>query len=72
LAGLSRQAVVSEWAAAQEHTSLGQRTISHQNLASRQTSAQSLLVPMLEAACESDGSSVSANQVLNPCILSLY
>jgi hypothetical protein len=59
LAGLSRLAVVSEWAAAQEHTSLGQRTISHQNVASRQTFAQSLLVPVLEAACEFDGKNLS-------------
>jgi hypothetical protein len=60
LAGLNRLAAASEWAAAQEHTSLGQRKISHQNLASRQTFAQSLLVPMLEAACESDGKNWSA------------
>jgi len=55
LAGLSRLADASEWAAAREHTSLGQRTISHQNLASRQTFAQLLSVPMLEAVCEFDG-----------------
>jgi hypothetical protein len=60
LAGLSRQAVFLEYAAAQEHTSLGQRTISHQNLASRQTFAQALLALMLEAACESDGKNWSA------------
>jgi len=60
LAGLTRLAVFSEWAAAQEHTSLGQRTISHQNLASRQTFAQSLSVPTLEAACESDDKTLSA------------
>jgi len=48
-------------AALQEHTFLGQRTISHQNLASRQTFAQSLLAPMLEAARESEGKNWSAN-----------
>jgi len=37
LAGLSRLADVWELAAVQEHTSLGQRKISRQNLASRQT-----------------------------------
>jgi hypothetical protein len=60
LAGLSRLAVFLEWADAQEHTSLGQRKISHQNLASRKTFAQSLLALMLEAVCEFDGKNLSA------------
>jgi hypothetical protein len=49
-----------EWAAAQEHTSLGQRTISHQNLASRPNLCSIVISLNVRRACEFDGKNLSA------------